>query len=354
MPSHVLSVQQRSISLSDLEILDIADFNNRFRMQEEISISIYEIGAVYAGIVVAAPIDKALCAIENMLNIEADALAWSSSRPFDEKEFDLLNSEFRKQGVSKGKLNPAFFLGLATRPYLVKGKYKKLLDSSGAWLGDFRFVSQVVPSSLIGRTVDFYRNAISQFGEMTVVGAAEGVEKEEYEDAWSYNFDHFDPLCLFVKPKAHALREREHEKKNLVFDSLAAAISSVENEGSLPWSLHYKHVVRPPLSMPYGFDNAKPNIDDWGKFEFEVFALRARLIRLLGWPQFFGRVAGQFDNREGVWTLNKRFLDDSRRDQLWASMKDVKCSYDPIAELDAYICEMTERYPILLDSPFCP
>ncbi|MFA7239698.1 MAG: YwqG family protein [Sulfuricellaceae bacterium] len=69
----------------------------------------------------------------------------------------------------------------------------------------------------------------------------------------------------------------------------------------------------------------------------EVLSYRSRLVRLLGCPGYFDAVERQLPELRETWP---------------ALSADKTFPYNPIEELEAYLAEMLERYPVLGEDPF--
>lgn len=70
----------------------------------------------------------------------------------------------------------------------------------------------------------------------------------------------------------------------------------------------------------------------------EVICYRSRLLRLLRWPSYFRRVEAQIVDLRETW------------DELSAGMPPLP--YQPIEELEAYLTDMLELFPVLGEDPF--
>lgn len=344
-------------SLAAFKNISRTDFDRYYREPDAANLFFVDLPDFDLGVcVVASPIDFALCALEHESAVTNSLSRWSNARPRDELEYKRLVEMIKSQGLSRSSINP-FFLHWISGSYKTASGYKELLESKGQSLGQFRVNSFVTSRDNCRRLIEHFQMANEQYADSAYCSASEGSEFEQHASAWSYNFDEFDPICVFLSPRKPEIglftkgREKEEE---LSRSSLSFAIEALEVGSDFPWSLHYTNVVRPPIDIPFseGSQAELTMFDGWEAKDFELLSLRCRLIRLLGWPQMFGNLTNRFNPTTGLWQVTPQYGTDAQREQLRRYTEKLDLPYDPISELDAYIAEMVQKFPILLESPF--
>lgn len=333
------------------------DFDHNFRATDKALLHHFDIEEYeLSGVVLAAPLNFALCAVEDLSVITRSMVVWPERDYFNEVNYKKLNKMLRSLGISKSSLHPYFLIWLNSTSYQVGHGYKNLLDYKGKNLGEYRFSAHVTSRERQKRLIEIYKVAVAQFGAHAFCCAPEGTDYDKHNEPWSYRFQEFDPLCVFLSPRKPEIglyvsgRERE---EGISRSALHEAISALEAGGKFPWDMHYKNLVRPPVSVPFlPNSNSDPRFELWQLVDFELLSLRCRLIRLLGWPQMFGVLTSKFNPNTGAWEVLARYATDHQRECLANAIKGLELPYDPIQELDSYIAEMIQKYPVLMESPF--
>lgn len=343
-------------SLADLKDICLDEISQRYRSRVSANLLHIEISEYDMGVcVVLAPIDQALCILGEDSAVINAMQKWSQSLSRTEDQYHKFIAMMRSQGVSKASLNPAFINWIGGA-YKTSSGYKELLSSRAESLGEFRLVSYISSMPNCRGLIDHFMKVNLQLSRFASCEAKEGIERSSHASASSYRYDEFDPICVFLHPRKPDIRlftegrEREEEMTRV---ALKEAIAALEAGRGFPWEMHYTNYVRPPLSIPFLSGSvSQPVFERWAAVDFELLSLRCRLVRLLGWPQLFGRIANRFDADTGAWSLAPRYGSDYQREQLSKHIGKYRVPYDPMEEIDAYLAEMVGKYPVLLEAPF--
>lgn len=355
MTTYPLSVTSLG-SLADLKGIGLAEISHQYRSLAAANLLHIEIAKYNLGVcIVVAPIDRALGAIgEDPVVINA-MQKWSNSLSRTEDQYLQFVEMMRSQGVSKSSINPRFINSIGGA-YQTSSGYKELLSNRAQSLGEFRLVSYISSMPNCRGLIDHFMKANAQLSKFAYCEAKEGSDHASHASASSYLYDEFDPICVFLHPRKPDIRlftegrEREEEMTRV---ALKEAIAALEAGRGFPWEMHYTNYVRPPLSIPFLSGSvSQPVFERWAAVDFELLSLRCRLVRLLGWPQLFGRIANRFDADTGAWSLAPRYGSDYQREQLSKHIGKYRVPYDPMEEIDAYLAEMVGKYPVLLEAPF--
>lgn len=337
-----IDFEYKEFKFSDLKRISFDGFNAGFRSENRvIRICKCEImGTSKAVVIIAPPLNWAVWAIERMTNKSVIR----SSNAFDDAAFNLYSGALSLAGVSRSDIHPLFLHEINNRPYFVGGDYKRLLSYSGEWLGEYRFIAHVVDVNFLHEVVSEFEMAIRDFGEYSLCYAPEGTDKIVKYQPWNYRFQEFDVLCLFVSPRHPGAGKdmRDFDQKVAMCKyALKEAIFELEAGRPVPWDIHYTILVRPPINLPY-CGGLEPKFEKWEYVDFELLAMRCRLIRLLGWPQFFWSIGYRLDGEE--WVSAMQYGTPEQRASMKAACGQFELPYDPLQELDAYMASTLKRY----------
>lgn len=332
------------------------DFCRDFRSTNKANLIIVRIPNFGLSVgVLAAPVNYSLCALEKIPPLFCEMMNSSSSRSRDEEEYLRLAKMLESQGVTNNLINPALLVWISGE-FKTSSGYASLFRKSAESFGDYRVSSFLVSSEDTNALSRYIKVANSQFSEFSFCGAEEGCEFMGGPSPSSYNFREFDPLCVFLSPRKPDfgvnVRGREAEE-GMSRRALLDAIEALESGARFPWKMHYKNFVRPPVTLPFlPSKSAKIDFGKWAEVDFELLSLRCRLIRLLGWPQMFSAFSVVYDEEAIRWKVVSKYGSESQRSMLADAVKGLDLPYDPLVEIDAYLLNVVERYPILFEKPF--
>lgn len=196
----------------------------------------------------------------------------------------------------------------------------------------FRLISTGVVTSSLNNLVAFFDAEVEQFGGYSFFTIDESVVfgppfAHDMPSIGAYLFSRFAPFMDFGDEwRAYMKRE--------IHGQLKWVVSRMESGIPFDIPIEPYFIIRPPLSFSL-FDTPRENelVDQVHR---EIRSYRARLIRLLGWPMFYDDVVEVFNPESAGYVGNYG----------------ITHPYDLIGELQAYLQEMRQKYPILDASPF--
>lgn len=318
------------VRLSDVARLDIADFSSRYRSAEP-SLLLCRLGGLpWICAIKAAPLDHALCALDGTTSALDQALASWSDGCMDLARF----ADFREALASAGLdvehaprrlISPVDWSRVCGKKWL--GRYGKKEPNRG----ESRLYGTVFPMQSIDDAISYFSRQLEQFAEHAFVSAAEGIELTSNLPSLQVSIP--PPMVqLFSHVRRHIVRD-ELKREKLLEDlkkELEVAVRRLEHGEKWQPDIFYTYRIRPPtfFYISAGVNTSYPG----SELEAEIYGLRARFIRLLGWPQMYDSVR-----------VDMQIF----KEQCTTSGVLVRSKYDVVTELAAYLGNMEARYPVL-------
>jgi len=336
------------IELADLGSSDVAEFSIRYRSSEP-TILIYRLKELpWIGVAKCAPLNFMLWATELSGHLQhVDERRWVEPIHNEKSIYDAFRRDLKRAKISKKEV-PYQLLG----PYCQWGSYlgKSSLAFDGISIGMFRVAGTLAPSEYKDKLIDFYTKQLVQLGRFAFFPASEGEESKERPTSETLRKGYLDAR-LWRHPLRKDYRGEDERQQLLAHrcEEVKQVIRHLEADNDWDLSLHYHDAVRPgPTFLVERYDlsykgvrvNVGPDEFPDTQMDVELYALRARLIRLLAWPNFYRSV-----DSLGIWQEIENL---QKRGELLATQSSP---YNFVEEILAFKREMEERYPVLLENP---
>lgn len=207
-----------------------------------------------------------------------------------------------------------------------------------------RLYSTMILTKNIESAKRYLQSVLHQFGEYSFFGlddrdfcSGRNYDHGTYSKSMGYKL--FGRLELIGKYGEKYDNDVKHE----VLSQLESVVSGLEAGLPFSFSVEVQYILTPPLSLVLNPPLSPNELDRGFKSAFgdeqndpihrKIISLRARLVRLLGWPVFYDDV--------------NRYLNDDFVEELSVRRYNITEPYDVVEELEGYLHDMVTRYPIL-------
>ena len=315
--------------LRSFEGIDFNRFTEKYR-GEQPTLLVYRLQKLpWTGIIRVSPKDQALCAVADSYPSFFRATYDFFTEIVDDSEiYKLFCTELKDSGL-KPKSAPLELFG----NYVQWGEYGGKISSFGIdspFMGLHRLDSVLFPNEFFEDLISYHQDQLYQFRNFAFIEAPEGSDYVSYEDGNAWNAPIFSHLL-----KMKFLTQDDYfEALTALKAELTEVIGSIKSGRFEGFNYHYKHIVRPPLQF-----NLITEIDDFAEeyISLEIFQLRLELIQLLGWPQFYIPLLGQYED-----ILNFHEEKNHCDNDLFNSL---------VSNLGEVIKDIENKYPIVKLSP---
>lgn len=321
----------RKAAFSEIAGSNITEFSERFRGTDPVLI-VYPLTLLpWTGVIKCAPLNFALCAAGWSRPLDLACSEWVRRKTVINNEtFKLFQREIAAL-PSSPESAPREFLSVLPWNHVEGSRaWERRFGKNQPYLGRGRVFGFVVPNRSVEAVIQLCNEELESYGEHAFVAAHEGIEKGR---TWpNRRNDGYDPFQILDHVPRHIVTDENTRQAILreLYVAMQAGLGTLEKGQSWEPDLFYLDRINPPAWFILGSEGVMNYPAD--AVEAEIYAMRARIIRLLGWPQAYTSVSTaleQFDSQSKQFPLRFRMPFDIRH------------------ELSSYLAETEARYPAL-------
>ena len=352
------------VTLADIANLDLYQFTNKFRADKAVLLLIRFKCLPWTSVIKCAPVNMLLWGVERVSINLMDSFGWTDGLEDNKEIYDAFCRELKNAKISK-KAVPKNLLGYYVHYDSYLGKHS--LRFKGGFLGEFRLSGHLIPNEYVDDLISFYNQQLDQFGELSFLPLEEGLD-----DVLAEQLRSSIGKGIFSHPTT---MDYEDEAKltsalNKQCDLVSKLIGDISAGSSIEAGIAARDMLCPSISystrrsekillngrdywMMNSFFPSKP-------LDVKLFGLRAKLIRLLGWPILYYSLSTMFDNWQQLLGLSTE-LQTRRSESHYCEIELASLinaidnravvEFNFVEELLAFKSEMESRYPVLIADP---
>lgn len=327
-------IQEHSITLADLNIRSVEEFNSRFRGTAPTALICPIPHLKHTSVVLLAPLCTLFCAERFYPEFSASLHDYTYSRLVrDPRFYEDFQSALGEVGLSPERLTRQVFAPYAQfGGYGREGNLSPLGRRSPIGLAlDRRVETAFVPDSLTGIVLSHWKNQLRAFGNRSILKLDR--EVEALTSKTTEGLDEISSRPEFTSSDRVALctnRFIDEKTEAIAMDRLRSILDNLRKGSPTDLNLFPGEVVKmmPSLWIPP---------DGPSRLACERLALRAEALLRLGWVW---HVAGAVGSLE-VLTERLESVDTSYRGSVEEAMANIRL----------YLQTMADRYPVILEDP---
>ena len=352
------------VTLADIANLDLYQFTKKFRSDKPVLLLIRFKHLPWTSVVKCAPVNMLLWGVKGISINLMDSFCWTNGLEDNKAIYDAFCHELKNAKISKTDV-PFNLLGYYVHYDSYLGKHS--LRFKGGFLGEFRLSGHLIPNEYVDDLISFYNQQLNQFGELSFLPLEEGLDDVLAEQLRSSIgkgiFSH--PTTMDYEDEAELT-----SALNRQCDLVSKLISDISAGASIEAGIAARDMLCPSISystrrsekillngrdywMMNSFFPSKP-------LDVKLFGLRAKLIRLLGWPILYYSLSTMFDNWQQLLGLSTE-LQTRRSESHYCEIELASLinaidnravvEFNFVEELLAFKSEMESRYPVLIADP---